>query len=87
MAERTFTYPDSSLISCDEPCAEVNARLVESDKIKQLSGVTTSKRCIANGAFVRGKRHSPTTEEKLNDLKACRVCTIYTEVDNASVQA
>jgi len=65
MIERTFAYPDSSLISCTKPCGEEYLRLVEGDKIKQLGGVTNSIRCIANGAFVRGKHHSPLWKRNL----------------------
>lgn len=78
MVERKFVTKLPDFISCDIPCEELCARTVMGNKVK---GVTTpvSKRCIAQGASLRGQHYSLKTGHE-NNLKACRICTIYTEM-------
>ncbi len=84
MAERKFTTKDSNLISCDTPCDELYARVVVGSKIKGVA-TTDSKRCIAQGAALRGQHYNLQTGHADN-LPACRICTIYTAVDNTPPQ-
>lgn len=82
MAERKFRLVDPSLISCDLPCDKEFAREVEGSKIKEAGNLTITMRCIASGAAMRGQHYGPPLEEHTN-LRACRVCTIYTQFDKA----
>jgi len=80
MAERKFRLVGSSLIFCDLPCDIEFARKVEG-KIKEVGNMTTTMRCVADRAALRGQHFSAPLEAH-EKLTACRVCTIYTEVDN-----
>lgn len=86
MTERQFKLVDSSLISCDTPCNREFAREVTGDKIKQAGGISTTLRCVAAGAALRGQHYGPAQEAHSN-LPACRVCLVYTQVDNNTPQA
>ena len=82
MAERTFKLNGPTFISCTEPCEELSALLVEGDKIKELKGKISTLRCIASGAAQRGQKFG-LREGHAEKPIANRVCTIYTQVDNA----
>lgn len=83
--ERTFRYVDPSLISCDQHCGGEFAVRVGGDRIKQLGGITDSVRCVAPGAFTRGQHFGPPTrEEHERNLRASRICTVYTTKANTA---
>lgn len=87
MAERKFKLTDPSLVSCDLPCDQEFAREVEGSKIKETGNLTTTVRCVASGAAMRGQHYEePSIETHIAKLNACRVCTIYTHVDNTQAQ-
>jgi len=86
MEERNFALNGSSLISCAEPCGKEYASQVDGDKIKELGGQTSTMRCVASGAPLRGQHHG-LPQQAHGNLRACRVCTIYTpKVDNVPVE-
>lgn len=85
MAERILKTKDSDFISCDVPCNELYAREVTGSKVKGVA-TTDSKRCISQGAALRGQHHNLQTGHADN-LRACRVCTVYTSLDNTQTQA
>jgi hypothetical protein len=84
MAERRFTLLDSNFISCDQACGELYARIVAKSQVKGVKTID-SKRCIAQGAALRGQHHNLQTGHS-DKLPACRICTIYTAVDNTPAQ-
>ena len=85
--ERKFKTEGGDLISCNQPCEQKFAVPVEGSKsIKDFKNIPT-KRCAAAGAYLRGQHFGSDELSHLNNIKGCRVCTIYTKVDNASGQA
>jgi len=83
MTERKLITKDSDFISCDTPCNELYARVVAGSKVKDVA-TTDSKRCIAQGAALRGQHYNLQTGHA-NNLRACRVCTIYTVIDKPNI--
>ncbi|MDP3917832.1 MAG: hypothetical protein Q8Q30_01505 [Candidatus Woesebacteria bacterium] len=79
MVERRLIIKSSDFISCDVPCDELYARIVAGSKVKGVA-TTDSKRCIAQGAALRGQHHNLQTGHADN-LPACRVCIVYTAID------
>lgn len=85
MAERKFRLVGRNLISCDQSCGQEFAREVDGSKITEVGNLTTTIRCAASGAAMRGQHYGePSIEAHTAKLNACRVCTIHTrQVDNA----
>lgn len=83
MTDRIFTLTDPDLISCNISCSQEFAIVAEPSKsLKTFKDVKT-RRCVANGAALRGQHFKATEHPNLN---ACRACTIYTSVDNPPPQ-
>ena len=82
MAERRFTLNGATFISCTEPCGELLTLLVEGNIIKELGGKISTLRCVASGAAQRGQKFG-LRKGHAQKPEANRICTIYTQVDNA----
>lgn len=83
MPDRIFTLTDPDLISCNIPCDMKFAVSIEPSKsLKSFKNIKTL-RCRAEGAALRGQ-HFKASEHPTPS--ACRVCTIYTAVDNPHPQ-